>query len=262
LINDGVSGFKQISRKSMMVNLTLKPIGIVHSCFGHKFGIPRQPGIVPDAKAIIELLPPYNVVDAVQGLNMVSHIWVQFLFHGNRFDHWKAKVKPPRLGGNKTMGVFATRSPNRPNPLGLSAVKLEGIEVRSEATGAGVLLSVSGHDFLDGTPVVDIKPYVPYADCIPDARNDFALLAPPSVAVRFSESWRAACAASLADDLKALIAQVLAQNPRPAYQKHDPDRIYGMELSDCNIQWRYERNLCDNSEAIVVESVRLNKEPG
>src|SRR3954463_4060851 len=133
-------------------------IGIIHSCFKEKFGIPRQPGLAPLATAQLELLPPYDNRAALEGLETCSHIWLQFVFHANKRDAWKPKVKPPRLGGNKSLGVFATRSPTRPAPIGLSVVKLDGI---SEADGK-LFLNLSGIDLLDGTPVLDIKPYVPY----------------------------------------------------------------------------------------------------
>ena len=240
-----------------MDKLGFNPIAIVHSCFSEKFGIPRQPGVVSHSKASIELLPPYNDPDAVQGLEQVSHIWVQFLFHANRVEGWKAKVKPPRLGGNKSMGVFATRSPIRPNPIGLSVVTLDSVVVASKQGCASVVLNVSGHDFLDGTPVIDIKPYVPYADCLPQATNLFAAAPPESMLVAFGERAQLLCGqpAAKALNLRALIEQVLAQNPRPAYQKNDPTRYYGMRIYRWNIRWLYK--ICGQSgaEYIFVESI-------
>ncbi len=216
--------------------MQIDPIATVHSCFTEKFGIPRQPNLVPSSQATIELLPPYNVPEAVEGLERSSHIWVQFVFHENRRKDWKPKVRPPRLGGNSTMGVFATRSPIRPNPLGLSVVRLEAIDL-----SLGVRLLVSGHDFLDGTPVVDIKPYVPYSDAIPEAQNDFASKPPSKLHVHFSARANKALSDLQAEfaSLKCLIEEVLSQDPRPAYHTFDPDRVYGMTLCDKNIQWRY-----------------------
>ena len=153
---------------------TFAPIGVIHSCFKEKFGIPRQPGLVPAARAVLELLPPYNRAEAVRGLEGFSHIWVSFVFHACLDAPWKPTVRPPRLGGNRRLGVFATRSTHRPNPIGLSAVELERIE-----TGPGrVLLHLKGADLMDGTPVLDIKPYLPYSDVIPGATGGFAAEAP------------------------------------------------------------------------------------
>ena len=233
------------------------PIAIVRSCFREKFGIPRQPGVVSQAKASIELLPPYNDPDAVQGLEQVSHIWVQFLFHANRVAGWKAKVKPPRLGGNKSMGVFATRSPIRPNPIGLSVVALDSVVITPKKGGAGVSLNISGHDFLDGTPVLDIKPYVPYADCLPSATNLFAATSPDEMLVLFSVEAQMACKGPQARqcNLQLLIEQVLAQNPRPAYQKHDPLRTYGMRIYSWNVRWIYKLDAQSGEEYVWVEGV-------
>ncbi len=145
------------------------PIGIVRSCFREKFGIPRQPGLAPAARATLELLPPHNQPAAVRGLEDFSHVWLVFVFHGVPASRWQPTVRPPRLGGNRRLGVFATRSPFRPNPIGLSVVALDRI-----VTGQGrVALHLSGVDVLDGTPVLDIKPYLPYADRVPDRDRRF-----------------------------------------------------------------------------------------
>jgi len=142
---------------------TFAPIGVIHSCFKEKFGIPRQPGLVPAARAVLELLPPYNRQRRCAGWRVFSHIWVSFVFHACWTSRGNRPVRPPRLGGNRRLGVFATRSTHRPNPIGLSAVELERIE-----TGSGqVLLHLKGADLMDGTPVLDIKPYLPYSDVIP-----------------------------------------------------------------------------------------------
>jgi len=224
------------------MNFTFPAIGIIHSCFKEKFGIPRQPGLAPLATAQLELLPPYNDRDALDGLETCSHIWVQFVFHANKRDEWKPKVKPPRLGGNKSLGVFATRSPTRPAPIGLSVVKLEGI---SELDGK-LLLNLSGVDLLDGTPVLDIKPYVPYVDLVPGAINQFANDAPRLLEVEFSNECAVFCSKYRQKhqiELESLLRQILQQDPRPQYQQPEPERLYGMKLLDLNVQWRYITDL-------------------
>ena len=215
-------------------------IGIIHSCFKEKFGIPRQPGLAPLAKAKLELLPPYNDINALDGLEGCSHIWIQFVFHANKCEDWKPKVKPPRLGGNKSLGVFATRSPVRPSPIGLSVVKLERFY---EADGK-VWLDLAGVDLLEGTPVLDIKPYVPYVDVVTEATNDFASESPTLVSVSISTELIDFCTEYRQKndiDLAELIKQILQQDPRPQYQQPDPDRVYGMKLLDLDVQWRYRK---------------------
>jgi tRNA (adenine37-N6)-methyltransferase len=208
--------------------IQLVPIGIVHSCFKGKFGVPRQPALAPSACACLELLPPFNRAEAVQGLELVSHIWLQFMFHLSPSSK-SPKVRPPRLGGNQRLGVFASRSPVRPNALGLSVVRLDRVEL---ADGA-VRLWLSGVDLVDGTPVVDIKPYLPYVDAVPEARNALAPSAPAPVPVRIPDSL------ALTAPVAQLVREVLAQDPRPAYQAPTPERLYGMHLLDFNLQWRY-----------------------
>lgn len=221
---------------------TMTPIGVLHSCFKEKFGIPRQPGLAPAAKATLELLPPYNCPEAVLGLEQTSHLWLQFIFHHSlaQCQQWKPTVRPPRLGGNKRMGVFATRSPVRPNALGLSVVKLEAVEIQN---GAARLL-LSGVDLVDGTPVVDIKPYVPYVDSVPEAENRFADQQPAFIDVVMAPVLEALCETYQAQhgvELATLITQVLRQDPRPQYQTPDPERHYGMKLLDLDVRWRYRQ---------------------
>ena len=220
------------------MDFTFPAIGIIHSCFKEKFGIPRQPGLVPLATAELALLPPYNDRDALDGLEGCSHIWVQFVFHANSRNEWKPKVKPPRLGGNKSLGVFATRSPTRPAPIGLSVVKLDGIVERE----GKLLLQLSGVDLLDGTPVLDIKPYVPYVDLVPEAVNRFANAAPQVVPVDFNNDSAAFCdeyRQKTQIDLSGLIRQILQQDPRPPYQQPEPEHIYGMRLLELDVRWQY-----------------------
>lgn len=220
------------------MDFTFPAIGIVHSCFKEKFGIPRQPGLAPLASADIELLPPYDDRSAFDGLEGCTHLWIQFVFHANKREEWKPKVKPPRLGGNKSLGVFATRSPTRPAPIGLSVVSFNGLVERD----GKLLVQISGVDLLEGTPVLDIKPYVPYVDCVRAAENQFAAAPPELIAVEIPDSLMAVCAdyrSRIGTDLAGLIIQILQQDPRPPYQQPEPGRIYGMKLLDLDVRWRY-----------------------
>ncbi len=213
---------------------TLSPIGHVRSCFKEKFAIPRQPQLAPAATGVLELLPPFDTGDAVAGLEQVSHVWLIFLFHQALEDKPRLKVRPPRLGGNQSMGVFATRATHRPNGLGQSVVKLEKVEPGR--------LWLSGIDLLDGTPVIDIKPYVPYADIVVEARNAIADAPPAPIAVHWDdEALRQARehGQRLGQPVRELIEQCLAQDPRPAYQKPPPERRYGARLWDLDVHWHY-----------------------
>ena len=210
------------------------PIGTIHSCYGEKFGIPRQPGLVKSATATLELLSPCDTPDALRGLEAFSHLWIVFVFHQSTYDSWKATVRPPRLGGNERVGVFASRSNFRPNPIGLSVVELLGID--------GSVLKLGGGDFLDGTPVLDIKPYIPYADRIAEATGAFADVAPQPVnTVEFSPEAEHAVQAFENESrpaLRKLVCDMLAYNPRPAYQTDDPGRVFGTRIFDLEIRWR------------------------
>ncbi len=223
---------------------SLNVIGYVRSCFKEKFGVPRQSGLVPSSPAVLEFVAPYDLIESFDGLEGVSHLWLQFIFHLSLDEPWRTKVRPPRLGGNKRTGVFATRSPVRPNPIGLSVVKLDKIVKKDN----GLQLLISGADLVDGTPVLDIKPYVPYADCISDARNDLAEASPHVIQVSFSEKSEAQISfysKAHSMDIRELVEQVLQQDPRPAYHKTDVTRIYGMRLLDFDLKWRYrfEKNI-------------------
>jgi len=213
---------------------SMTPIGLIESCFKEKFAIPRQPGLVPAAEATLHLLPPYDQPDAVRGLEQFSHVWIVFAFHGTAEQGWRPTVRPPKLGGNARVGVFATRSTFRPNPIGLSVARLVAID-----TTEGVQLKLAGADLLDGTPVLDIKPYLAYADALPDAGNGYADDGSAPMPVQFAPDAEAALVswASRHPALRALITQVLAQDPRPGYAD-DPAREYGMTLYDVNVQWR------------------------
>lgn len=223
-----------------------QPIGVIHSCFKEKFGIPRQSGLVTASQATLELHSPYDCPEALAGLEGFSHIWLTFVFHQAIREGWKATVRPPRLGGNQRIGVFASRAPFRPNPIGLSAVLLEGIDCND----GHCKLHLRGADLLDGTPVLDIKPYLPYADALPEASGGFAAQAPVSdLTIRFSreaESQCAALAASGIPDLRQLIEQILQADPRPAYcADSDSQRNFGMKLYDFDVQWRVEGNIVE-----------------
>lgn len=214
---------------------TFDAIGIIRSPFKEKFGIPRQSGLMDAAQAVLELLPPYDRDEAVRGLDGFSHLWISFVFHGVRQGDWSPTVRPPRLGGNQRLGVFATRSTHRPNPIGLSLVELAGIR-RDQGR---LLLDLRGADLMDGTPVLDIKPYVPYADARPDARAGFAATAPDAqMKVEFSPEAAAACAARTdLPQLRRFIEQMLQLDPRPAYQAGGEGRIYGTAIFDLDVRW-------------------------
>lgn len=218
----------------MVMQHTVAPVGIVRSCFKEKFAIPRQPQLAPAARGVLELLPPFDQAEAVEGLEQVSHVWLLFLFHQALEEKPRLKVRPPRLGGNKSMGVFATRATHRPNGIGQSVVRLEGIE-------PGRLL-LSGIDLLDGTPVLDIKPYVPYADSVEGAQNHMASGAPVAITVQWADSALPQArehALRLGEPLVALIEQCLAQDPRPAYQVPVAERVYGVKFWDVQVRWHY-----------------------
>ncbi len=214
----------------------LKIIAHMRSDFSEKFGIPRQSGLVEELKATIVFEPEFRNPDALRGLEGFSHLWLIWQFSKAVRQDWSPTVRPPRLGGNERMGVFATRSPFRPNPVGLSCVKLERVELHPEL---GPVIHVAGADLMDGTPIYDIKPYLPYADCKPDAVGGFAS-APKEATLRV------ACTQALleqvpADRRDALLA-VLAQDPRPSYQ-NDPERVYGMGFAGCNVHFRVEGDI-------------------
>ncbi|RRJ85437.1 tRNA (N6-threonylcarbamoyladenosine(37)-N6)-methyltransferase TrmO [Aestuariirhabdus litorea] len=222
-----------------MPSVTFTPIGIIHSCFRQKFGIPRQPGLVRAARGELELLPPYNRREALAGLEGFSHLWIHFIFHRTMAEGWRPTIRPPRLGGKKRVGVFATRSTHRPNPLGMSVVRLESIVERE----GKLLLELSGIDLLDQTPVVDIKPYLPYADIIDDASGGFAPEPDGGAAVRFTVEVEQFCdhyQRQTRRDLRSLVEQILAQDPRPAYLHQSSERSYGMHLWELNVRWRIE----------------------
>lgn len=216
------------------MSYSVSPIGFVRSCFKEKFAIPRQPQLAPAARGVLELLAPFDSGEAVQGLEQVSHVWLLFMFHQALQDQPRLKVRPPRLGGNKSVGVFASRATHRPNGIGQSVVKLDRVEPGR--------LWLSGIDLLDGTPVLDIKPYVPYADSVAGAWNRIAEAAPPLIEVHWLDAALGQARSHglrLDQPLTELIEQCLAQDPRPAYQVPPPERRYGARFWDVDVRWHY-----------------------
>ena len=214
-----------------METVEIHPIAHMRSDFPTKFGIPRQSGLVDELRSMIVFAPEYRNADALRGIEDYSHLWLIWQFSQTVREGWSPTVRPPRLGGNTRMGVFATRSPFRPNNLGLSCVRL--LEVR-HTEGNGTVLIVGGADLLDGTPIFDIKPYIPYADCQPEATGGFTDTAgdyllkvefPPELLERVPEDRR-----------EALIG-VLSHDPRPSYQRN-AERVYGMEFAGVNVRFK------------------------
>ena len=211
--------------------LELKIVARMESEFPAKFGVPRQSGLATDLRGTIVFEPPFRNPDLLRGMEGFSHLWLVWGFHLAQRENWSATVRPPRLGGNTRLGVFATRSPFRPNPLGLSCVRL--LEVEPD-TPRGPVLHVAGADLVHGTPIYDIKPYIPYADSRPEASEGFAtppvsleVDIPPTLLEKVPEGRRAA------------LVQVLACDPRPHYQD-DPDRVYGMSFAGMEVKFRVE----------------------
>lgn len=229
-----------------MAEFRLTPIGYLATPFADRFAIPRQPRLAPHAHGTLQLLPAYACPEAVRGLADFSHVWLQFIFHCCAGE-WHPTVRPPRLGGNRRVGVFASRSPFRPNPLGLSLVELLDIDTRH-----GVRLTFGGVDLLDGTPIVDIKPYLPFIENVPAARGGFADGPPAEMMVEFSPQAAEQLARHRHDwpQLAELLREVLAQDPRPAYAD-DPQRLYGCRIYDLEIRWR-----CVGQCALVEEITR------
>lgn len=210
----------------------IRPIARMRSDFSGKFGIPRQAGIVPELESRIVFEPEYRKPESLRGMEGFSHLWLIWQFSENLRQDWSPTVRPPRLGGNRRLGVFATRSPFRPNALGLSCVELLGLE---ELPGLGLTLKVGGADLMDGTPIFDIKPYVPYADCKREARGGFA----PDAGERLKVVWAPGTADKLPENKLAALAAVLARDPRPQYQ-HDPERLYAMDFAGYTLRFTVE----------------------
>ena len=224
----------------------VKVIARIRSDFPEKFGIPRQSGLVPELRAKVVFEPEFCSADALRGIEGFSHLWLIWQFSAAVRDTWSPTVRPPRLGGNERVGVFATRSPFRPNAIGLSCVKLEG--VRHE-DGLGDVLIVSGADLMDGTPIYDVKPYLPYADAHPEALGGFAPSPKETIAVDCPPEFLA----KLPEGRREALLGVLAQDPRPQYQ-HDSERVYGMSFGGWDVKFRVR------GETLEVLSLAENKQ--
>lgn len=226
-----------------MIQIT--PIAKMHSDFSSKFGIPRQSGLVAELRSTIVFDPEYRNPDALRGIQDFSHLWLIWQFSENIRNQWSPTVRPPRLGGNERVGVFATRSPFRPNNLGLSCVELLGVEHTQDY---GAVLHVAGADLMDGTPIFDIKPYIPYSDCKTDALGGFTdTVERKKLHVKFP----AHLLQLLPPDKQIAAIGVLAQDPRPSYQS-DPNRIYGLPFAGFDIRFRVEETTVN-----VIEVIKL-----
>ncbi len=217
----------------MSQEFSMRVIARIHSDFATKFGVPRQSGLVDALESTVVFEPEYRNMDALRGLEDFSHLWLVWVFDKAVRRDWSPTVRPPRLGGNRRMGVFATRSPFRPNPIALSSVKLAGIEQTAEQ---GPVLHIRGADLMDGTPILDIKPYIPYADAHPEALGGFA-------AVPAGETLEVIIPSELLEKIppkrREALRGVLAQDPRPHYQD-DPGRIYGFGFAGMEVKFSVE----------------------
>ncbi|UGA54152.1 tRNA (N6-threonylcarbamoyladenosine(37)-N6)-methyltransferase TrmO [Vibrio sp. VB16] len=229
------------------MDYTLEPIGIIHTPYKEKFAVPRQPRLAPSATARIQLSGQSNSPEAVRGIEQFSHLWLLFMFDQNLHAGWTPTVRPPRLGGNERVGVFSSRSPFRPNGIGMSAVELKGVKQEE----GQIWIELGSVDLVDGTPIIDIKPYIPYSDSIFDANGGFAQTEPKLLKVVFS---------ALADQqigfhankeqVRAVINEVLRQDPRPAYKKNQIDsKEYAANLFDLNVKFKV------NDELVIVTAI-------
>jgi len=218
--------------------MEIRPVGIVRSCFGGKFGVPRQPGLCPSAWGELVFEPEFRQAEALRGIDGFSHLWLIFGFHLTASAGWSPTVRPPRLGGNERVGVFASRSTFRPNGLGLSLVRLEGLEKRE---GQGTVLRLGGIDLVDGTPVYDVKPYLPYAEAPEGAVGGFAADEPARLAVS-TEGVKGF--ESLPERSRRVITEVLSQDPRPAVGREEEGRIHGAGLCGMEVKFRVEAGIC------------------
>lgn len=225
--------------------LPIKIIAHIKTDFPTKFGLPRQSGLVASLRGRIVFEPEYRNPDALRGLEGYSHIWLLWLFSEAVRESWFPTVRPPRLGGNKRVGVFASRSPFRPNPIGLSAVKIEGIELSSPE---GPVIIVSGADLMDGTPILDIKPYLPFADSRPDAAGGFSdAVKDYTLDVVMPKEYPS----DFPEELKEGLKEVLAQDPRPSYQE-DPDRVYGFNFAGFEVKFSVAENTLTVKDIVKV----------
>ena len=244
-----------------MTNLSLnvQPIAIMHSPYKEKFSVPRQPNLVQDGTGILEFLPPYDQPEAVRGLEQFSHLWLIFQFDRIPQGKWQPTVRPPRLNGNQRIGVFASRSTHRPNPLGLSKVELKQIEHKK----GKLFLHLGSVDLVDGTPIFDIKPYLAYADNEPHAQSGFAQHKPTATLnVEFSPQAQQQLQKITEKrphfaHFSRFIRDVIQQDPRPAYQQGKPsERIYGIALHEYNIRWKLKSGTLDDVEVLDIAGRR------
>lgn len=229
----------------MATEVTFTPIAHIQSCYPERFGIPRQAGVVMSAYADIVFDATEENKLALRGIEEFSHLWVLFSFHGQSYGDFKPLVRPPRLGGNKSVGVYATRSPNRPNTIGMSAVKLIGVSEQKRT----LHVKVQGGDFLDGTPVIDIKPYVPYADAIESAQGAWAVDQEAVLPVQWNnEAKTVLMEDSGAGKLRCLIEETLGQDPRPGYERHKDGREgqrWNMQIENYSVSWKVEGGVAE-----------------
>lgn len=228
-----------------MADIKMQIIARMKSDFGSKFGIPRQSGLVDSLHSTIIFEPDFRNKDAVRGIETYSHLWLIWQFSEAVRNDWSATVRPPRLGGNVRMGVFATRSPFRPNSIGLSCVKIIGVE---DTASNGTVIHVSGADLLDGTPILDIKPYIPYADSHPDAVGGFTDNADDFI---LEVDFPAELIEKIPQNKRDALIGVLSHDPRPSYQNNS-DRVYGLTFAGYNIRFRV-----DNGKLTVTEISRI-----
>ncbi len=231
--------------------IEIQPIGRINSCYVEKFGIPRQPGLVTKAEATVEMISPYDRIEMFKELEQFSHIWIVFQFNDVIEEGWRPTVRPPGLGGQLRVGVFASRSPHRPNNIGISAVKL----LRITQSESSLKLDIEGGDFLDGTPVLDIKPYVPFADCINKAHGGYSAKGISAIDVSFSDGATVFCKKyynQTGRNLAGVIEQVLHQDPRPANQRARKVN-YGMQLWDVNIRWKVKEEGFEVTECCICQ---------
>ncbi|CAH0534211.1 tRNA (adenine(37)-N6)-methyltransferase [Vibrio stylophorae] len=231
----------------------ITPVGTLKSPYQEKFAVPRQPGLAPSVISEIHLQGQANQWEAVRGLEQFSHLWLLFLFDQNLEAGWRPTVRPPRLGGNERIGVFASRATFRPNGIGQSAVKLEGIRLEQ----GQVIIAVSGADLVNGTPIVDIKPYIPYSDAIVDAKGGFAPSAPtPSEVTWSAQALQDQQNLKLSTMQQQVIVEVLSQDPRPAYKKGKADqKRYAVHLFDLNVHFYFELG-DDGHTQIVIDHIQ------
>ncbi|MBR1584208.1 MAG: tRNA (N6-threonylcarbamoyladenosine(37)-N6)-methyltransferase TrmO [Clostridia bacterium] len=223
--------------------MEIMPIAHIRNDFVTKFGVPRQSGLAPSLISQVVFQPAYRIADALRGLEDFSHLWLIWEFSEAKQAAWSPTVRPPRLGGNQRMGVFATRSPFRPNSLGLSCVKIEKICL---STPEGPVIWVSGADLMNGTPIYDMKPYLPYADCRMDAVGGFTdAVERAALTVVCPE----ALMARIPSDRRQAVQEILAQDPRPSYQ-HDPERVYGMAFGSVDIRFRVNGSVLTVTDVI------------